>query len=95
MNEKTAREKAFNYYTSHNGNLIQIGEGIYATNYWAFTLRSNYPQKAESENVVKVTKCESLGEIVIHSSGAIASATPREIVTKRLNKCLKEENNEK
>lgn len=90
MNKKEASDKAFEYYTSHYGNLVHIGEGLYADGYWAFTLRSNYPQRTENKDDVKITECESLGEIVIHFAGAIISATPREIVIKRLNKCLKE-----
>jgi hypothetical protein len=91
MLKEEARRKAFEYYASRYGHLILIDSdnAIYSKGYWAFVLRSNYPIFDEQKKMYLI-KCENLGEIVIHESGAIAAATPREIVVKRLKKCLKE-----
>ena len=93
MKIEEARTKAFEYWTSNYGILIQIDEAVYARGYWAFTLRSNYPQGLGKN--MKLTKCKHLGEIIVHSTGAIAAATPREIVVKRLKNCLKKEDEKK
>jgi hypothetical protein len=86
-----ARDLAFKYYTSHYGNMIQIGDAVVADGNYAFSLYSNYPfwneEKAERGPLIK---CDGLGEIVVSSTGAIVSATPRGIVVKRLRKCIEE-----
>ena len=91
MKREEARRKAFEYWVSHYGNLIQIDDdnAVFSGGYWAFILHSNYPRNRLNGEMY-ITKCEYLGEIVVHPNGTIVSATPRNILVKRLKKYLDE-----
>lgn len=93
--KKEAREIAVAYWASHYGNMTNLGGGECLDDHYAFLISSNYPiWNKDTKEVERYLKMEKLGEIVIHFSGAIVSATPREAVIARIRKHLKESRNE-
>lgn len=89
--KKEAREIAFKYWSSHYGNMTNLDDGEYLDDCYAFLIQSNYPiWNKNTKEVEGYLRMEKLGEIVVNSSGAIISATPRRAVIARIKKYQRE-----